>query len=272
MAKTKIPCATISCRWCDKVTQTCTYKPHIKNQKCINFQANLFHYIVQFGVAMNNKMLPVYNLKADARIGAYYAMKVFNLCMTEHTYGDWVWYDFFGAEDENKTILTFNEIVERKANEEEFIRLENLLFEGKLPPFDEEQERLEKERQEIIQKEKEIKERNPEIENLEYGFLSPEGKFIEVIFAEHESKALDICLALWPGEYSIFRSSAVDFLVEKKGYVLFHNPYGWGKTIIQISKTKNLTKKQIEFIFDYYYSHGWYMEAQKFIQDYKERM
>lgn len=269
--KGKIPCITVSCRWCDKVTQTCSFKPSIKNQQCINFQANLYYYIIQFGLAMENKMIPVYNLKEKVQIGIYYAMKVFNLRMTEHTYGDWTWYDFFGAEDESKTNLTFNEIIERKPNEEEFIRLENLLFDGKLPPFDEEKDKLEEEKQEIEKKEKEIEEKNPGIKDLEYGFLTPRGKFIEVTFAEHESETIKLCTKLWPKEYSIFRDgTAVDFLVEKKGYVLFHNPYAWGKTKIQISKTKNLTKKQIEFIFDYYYSHGWYVEAQNFIEEHKE--
>mgnify|MGYP006908153042 FL=1 len=47
---------------------------------------------------------------------------------------------------------------------------------------------------------------------------------------------------------------ANDYLVNKKGYVLLHNPYGYGNTLI--SAPKRLTKAQKEFLYDYFMHEG----------------
>lgn len=56
-----------------------------------------------------------------------------------------------------------------------------------------------------------------------------------------------------------------DFLAEVKGYCLIHNPSGTGGYIV--TNIKELTKKQREFLFDYFMDMGDRFKAEQFWEE-----
>lgn len=108
----------------------------------------------------------------------------------------------------------------------------------------------------------------PEIEDiLLWGWLSPNGEFIEGDFGNHEEIASEIISnKKWENEYRDWQhnntqklSLCRDFLISVKGYVLVHNPFAFGNTMFTYKKA--LTKIQREFIYDYLIKEGRTAEA-----------
>lgn len=96
-----------------------------------------------------------------------------------------------------------------------------------------------------------------------FGFVEPNGTFIESDFGTHTEKAYEIIKEKnWNDEYSSLKKesekylSPVDFLVNNKKYILLHNPImsGMGNTIAHTPD--RITKAQREFLFDYYTREG----------------
>ena len=98
-----------------------------------------------------------------------------------------------------------------------------------------------------------------------YGWLAPDGKYTRARFGDHEKVALEILDEKdWYQDYCQEENMSAtcdcglylanDYLVNKKGYVLLHNPYGYGNTLI--SAPKRLTKAQKEFLYDYFMHEG----------------
>lgn len=98
-----------------------------------------------------------------------------------------------------------------------------------------------------------------------YGWLAPDGKYTRARFGDHEKVALEILDEKdWYQDYLQEENMSAtcdcglylanDYLVNKKGYVLLHNPYGYGNTLI--SAPKRLTKAQKEFLYDYFMHEG----------------
>lgn len=86
----------------------------------------------------------------------------------------------------------------------------------------------------------------------QYGWLSPEGNYYPAGWCEHSVKAEELANTLYAGVYDE-TAYAPDFLCDK-GWVLLHNPSGGG--IAQVTSRGRgeyrLTKKQNEFLYDYY--------------------
>lgn len=111
----------------------------------------------------------------------------------------------------------------------------------------------------------------PETSTDDYGWLEPDGTFHEVEFADHEQWAYEtIQKRGWRDEYdrSDFGGlySNGDFLVERKGFVLLHNP-GFGMAMVSSSETRPLTKAQREFLFDYYTERNRPDLAKKYLEE-----
>lgn len=116
----------------------------------------------------------------------------------------------------------------------------------------------------------------PEIEEEQsnsFGWLSPMGEFIEGDFGEHEETAYEIIKKKqFKEEFKQWKSEdtnnllARDFLNNVKGYVLLHNPVMGclGRTIA--SYVKAPTKKQREFLYDYFMREHDEGQANYFIQ------
>ena len=106
-------------------------------------------------------------------------------------------------------------------------------------------------------------------------WLYPAGEFTESPFGEHEESAEEICEKkgfeteyrawrkenLGTGEMRLYR----DFLAQVKGYCLIHNPSGTGGYIV--TNIRELTKKQREFLFDYFMDMGDRFKAEQFWEE-----
>lgn len=103
-----------------------------------------------------------------------------------------------------------------------------------------------------------------------YGWLEPDGTFHPVEFAEHNGFALEVIKSRgWGKEFSISDVGGIyacgDFLTEKKGWALIHNP-GMGVAFVTSSDTKPLTKAQREFLYGYYSDRGLWKQAEQYLE------
>lgn len=104
-----------------------------------------------------------------------------------------------------------------------------------------------------------------------YGWLEPNGTFHPVEFAEHNGFAFEVIKNRgWEKEFSVSDVGGIyacgDFLTEKKGWALLHNP-GRGVAFVTSSDTKPLTKAQREFLFGYYTDRGLHDKARKYLEE-----
>lgn len=101
----------------------------------------------------------------------------------------------------------------------------------------------------------------PEEEVALYGFISPDGEFHQVGYAEHEHFAGDYIRAHdgWDSVLENNMFTGTDYLVLVKGWLLLHNPY-FGKPFLT-SGDKPMTKAQREALYDYYIKYGMKKEA-----------
>lgn len=99
---------------------------------------------------------------------------------------------------------------------------------------------------------------------IELGWLSPAGEFVACGWGNHEEAAYDIVTRYkLDNEYQQFRTELPtevlalyrDFLVSKKNWVLLDNPEGFGR-ISSVGNMHRLTKRQKEFLYDYYIKAG----------------
>lgn len=110
-----------------------------------------------------------------------------------------------------------------------------------------------------------------------YGWLSPSGEFSPAEFGDHEKWAqeyiedhnLDEEYTQWYSKkYTEKQKFGLglmgDFLVYVKGFVLLHNP-AQGLAQVTSNEVKPLTKKQREFLFDYYVERNQENIANQFI-------
>lgn len=114
-----------------------------------------------------------------------------------------------------------------------------------------------------------------EVPENSYGWLSPNGEFTPAPFGEHEGWAYNYVRknnlteeyddwydrrrrlnqinpkSAYYNQFNPDMGDYGDFLVYQKGFVLIHSPYG-GLGQVTMNEEKPLTKKQREFLFDYY--------------------
>jgi hypothetical protein len=96
----------------------------------------------------------------------------------------------------------------------------------------------------------------------EYGWLSPNGKFYPVEFGGHQSWASQYLLK--EGDLKEEDPCAGDILIER-GWILLHNPC---LNNIQVTKSnKNYTKKQKDFLYDYFIKYGMGNKANEIIME-----
>lgn len=88
----------------------------------------------------------------------------------------------------------------------------------------------------------------------DYGWLEPDGTFHEVDWGEHQKWASEYLKKENKEKYKIMYGDEGDVLIER-GWVLLHNP-AQGIARPTKSDTKDFTKKQREFLYDYYMERG----------------
>lgn len=102
-------------------------------------------------------------------------------------------------------------------------------------------------------------------EKKRYGWLSPDGSFRESEWGTHTTDAFAIIREkLWDQEFAACRyMNARDFLC-LKGYCLLHDP---SRHNIQASHTKPLTKRQRQFLCDFFLSLGDSKKAYHYMEE-----
>lgn len=114
-----------------------------------------------------------------------------------------------------------------------------------------------------------IKEEEPEYEDraeIEYGWLSPDGRFYNVEFGNHQAWASEYLLHLYRENKITYEEvkieanqNAGDVLVNM-GWILIHNPSNM-LTKVTRNESKTITKSQKEFLYDFYIKHGYNEKA-----------
>jgi hypothetical protein len=91
----------------------------------------------------------------------------------------------------------------------------------------------------------------------DFGWLRPDGKFFEVEWGKHESWAIEYVEKHYPNRNICY---AGDFLKEHN-WLLFHNPSGGNYVNIFTDDIQSATKRQKEFLYDYFLERGRNIEA-----------
>lgn len=226
-----------------------------KDGKCRSFEKGISHYFLLVWDALSRKNyidMVELNLDPDLRIGLFYVMECYHLGFSEMEWGTCRM--FLLKDGETGKALNAEEILEREIDEEKFRYHYTNFASGRLPGQGRREEKA-------------------PLPAREFGWLSPSGVFTESPFGKHEESAEEICKAHgFLEEYQEWRRDPKnthlsllyrDFLMEKKGYALIHNPSGDGGYVVT-SRVK-LTKAQREFLYDYFLSMGDRFKAEQYI-------
>lgn len=244
----KLICKDITCKYhsannvCSKPTVEIVYQA-----RCNSYEKG-FHYYVNlvWDKLDNSNFIPANDLTQDMRIGLYYVMNIWNLSFYEREYGTWRMIQLVKEEGGNG--LKYEEIIKLPMNMEKLHQLREDFNNGILPGS---------------------KAEPPKKTSQPFGWLSPTGEFTEGDWGEHEQAAYDIINKKgfydeWDRHNSLI-DTARDFLSEAKGYVLIHNPCGDGGYIV--SHVKPLTKKQKEFLYEYFTDIGDRFKAEQYMSE-----
>lgn len=177
------------------------------------------------------------------RLGMYYIMKIYGLGFRQCVRASWEWIEL--CKDDGPA-LNADEILEMTPNMETYNELRRDHNAGKLPNIVNESK--------VAQSSKDVP--------TGFGWLSPTGVFVESDWGHHLESAINLIEEYdWEGEYEEWVGDRYDdmcpendFLCEVKGYVLIHNPSMDGGYIV--TNRKPFTKKQREFLFDYFMALG----------------
>lgn len=219
----------------------------------------LYYLTLPLNKMGGSNMLTLFDLDNDMRLGLYYLMEIYHLGFHHITHGSWEWISLSQGEDGE--YLSGDQIKELEPDVEKFNKHKSDFEKGILP-------------------EGYVKANNPEPEKPKheefqykgkFGWLSPTGEFVVSDWGEHEGSAFDIlCEKGFEDEYDEWDGHselrlARDFLCEVKGWVLIHNPGMDGGYIV--TNINPMTKKQKEFLYDYFMAIGNGMRASMYIED-----
>lgn len=106
----------------------------------------------------------------------------------------------------------------------------------------------------------------------DYGWLSPDGKFYPSEWGTHQTKATEILDEMdwtseaWKMQQSEERLTDADYLSKYKNFVLIHSA-SQGIPYPTILEGKRLTKKQREFLYDFYMERNYVSLAYKYFNE-----
>lgn len=241
----RLICKDITCKYhglnnvCKKATV------NIECRECQSFERGFHYYInLVWNALSHTNMITGMDMSHDMKIGMYYVMKIYNLSFVDCTRGSWRFF-MLVKEGDNKG-LTYEEIIKLPLNSEMLIKLRKDYDNGILPGADTETVK-------------------PKKDSQPFGWLSPTGEFFEGDWGEHEGIAYEI--ASKKNFHDEYCKSDCDgyreFLSEVKGYCLIHNPCADGGYIV--SHVKPLTKKQKEFLYEYFMDLGDTLKAERYL-------
>jgi len=243
----RLICKDITCKYHDLNDVCKKATVEIARRECQSYERG-FHYYVNlvWNRLKHSNMITAMDMTHDLRIGLYYVMKIFNLSFVDYEHGDWRF--IMLVKEKGGKGLTYDEIIELPMNTEALIQLNKDYENGILPGAETEK---------------------PKKTSQPFGWLSPTGEFFEGDWGEHEEIAWNIVekknlnseFSEKYNDYDYF--TARDFLSEVKGYCLIHNPYGNSGYIV--SHVKPLTKKQKEFLYEYFMDLGDTLKAERYL-------
>lgn len=99
----------------------------------------------------------------------------------------------------------------------------------------------------------------------DYGWLSPTGKFYPSEFGTHTASAIKLAKKYYSQEYKLHTTQA-DTILYSHGWVLMHNPM-YGTATPSHDESIRKTKKQIDFIYEYYTKRNKPGLADRYLQE-----
>lgn len=243
-------CKNIECRY-NQNEERCGAIARIgMDGKCDSFEKNILYYIHLVRDTLNHRNFIDFvdiDLQPDLRLGIFYICKIYHISFSICDWGTCRLFQF--KKNENEDGLTYDQITSMKIDIHEYRILELELLEGKMPQ---------------ITKAPALKDFQP------FGWLSPRGEFIEANIGDHEKEAGQIIknenfdeeFEEWEREKR--GRSNRDFLIDVKGYCLIHNPFGTGGYLVSYNKI--LSKKQREFLYQYFKEIGDQFKAEEFLK------
>lgn len=193
------------------------------------------------------------DLDDKVRLGMYYLMKIYGLGFRHCVRGSWEWLELCkdngpGLFAKDIEAMPYDPVMyaELKRNHESGIFPEG--FGGK------------------------TKEERPKETTEDWGWLSPAGAFVESDWGSHlEAAARIIKESGWQEEFDAWymtqngMAPENDFLCSVKGWVLIHNPSMDGGYIV--TNMKPFTKRQREFLYDYFRARGNVGRAEMYLRE-----
>jgi len=196
-----------------------------------------------------SNFITAFDLDNNMRLGLYYLMEIYNLVFITQVRASWEW--IILCKHNSDSPLNAAQIKELERDEEKYKRLKQEYESGILPGSRENS--------------------TPKKQYQPFGWLSPRGEFTESPWGTHSTSAEKIIIQKYSEdeflEWSEENHGALegDYLCQVKGYCLIHNPSNDGGYVV--TNTKPLTKKQKEFLYDYFMELGNAARASIYIND-----
>ena len=259
---TKVKCKNTECKF-NNFNGKCTKNNiEVSYKGCKSFERNIIYYVrlVWEELDKTNMIFP-FKLTPELRIGMFYVMELYGLQFVSNTWG----HDSFitlhkdGVKDGNA--LDYKDIISIGIDMKKLNYHMEKFNQGILPPYDEDK------------KESKVTEQiKPKVEYQPFGWLSPTGEFIKGDWGEHEGIAIEIVKQKHlESDYNEWRMKDDghilyrDYLINVKGYALIHNPSMYGNYIV--THTKELTKRQKDFLYGYFIDMGDAWSAERYLND-----
>lgn len=204
-----------------------------------------------------SNILPAMDVDNEMRLAIYYLMEIYDLGFSHCVHGSWEW--LMLSKREKGKGLSGEDVFELTPNVEKYNKHKRDFENGVYPPAF-----VAMLQQNGNTKDKEFAHKG------EFGWLSPLGKFHESEYGTHEGAAFEIIQKNgWADDYGNWDNDilnlAGDYLCAVKGYVLIHNPSMDGGYIV--TNMKPLTKRQKEFLYDYFMAVGNGARANHYVED-----
>lgn len=204
-----------------------------------------------------SNILPIMDVDNEMRLAIYYLMEIYGLGFHHCVRGSWEW--LMLSKGDKSNCLSGNDIFELTPDVEKYSKHKRDFENGIYPTAF----------TAMLQEQNNTKEEEFEYKG-KFGWLSPSGKFFESEYGTHEGAAIEIIQKNgWVDDYEKrnyeILNLARDYLCAVKGYVLIHNPSMDGGYIV--TNMKPLTKKQKEFLYDYFIAVGNSARAYHYMED-----
>ena len=204
-----------------------------------------------------SNILPAMDVDHLMRLALYYIMEIYDLGFHHCFRGSWEW--IMLSKGEKGNYLSGEDIFELTPDIEKYNKHKRDFENGIYPPGF----------VAVLTANNTTEDKKFEYEG-QYGWLSPLGKFFESEWGSHEGAAFEIIKKNgWEDDYCKWESDVLhlarDYLCVVKGYVLIDNPSMDGG--YNVTSMKPLTKKQKEFLYDYFMAVGNAARANYYMED-----